>query len=585
MSFFPFSIQPLVKMVTQKILSLIQKFWNKFAAIIIGFGALLWFLIRVIPKPSRASYPCQQAAFPIASAFVVWLTATVSSLYLVKKWSETYAKNRLMASICAGGFVILLIGWVTIMPSGTLLSFGATATDTFVPAVGYDWKPGASNQPLGVAAGIYPGRVVMSRHPQATKWAGNWKKQEDQWWLDKNTDIEKLSEMLSVTLGKLTGSRTNKDAWDKIFKYYNKNTRRMANRGYRKGEVIAIKVNLNNSNYTKIDNQSDASPQLVLAMLRQLINEAKVPQNNIIIYEVRRNIFPAMLTTVWKEFKDVRFLQQNPASDKQPVNPAYGNYHGLESADWVEGVTYSSGNYKEAKLISRQVKDATYLINMAMLKLHSYPYNYMEGGNEGQTAVTMTGKNHAGSIKGTAELHSILNTKLEGKKNAYSPLVDLAASPNLGGKTILYLLDGLYAGRKYSTYPLHFPNPPFNNRVVPYENPDWPACVLASFDGVAIQSVGLDLMYAQSKNNTEATYHNVPRIMVRDHADDFLREMANPQNSPSGVKYIQDGKPVKSLGVFEHWNNDVDMKYSRNLDPKNGRGIEFIFIPLGNKAK
>lgn len=289
-----------------------------------------------------------------------------------------------------------------------------------------------------------------------------------------------------------------------------------------------------------------------------------------------------MLTYVWKEFKDVRFLQQNPASSRQPVNPAYGDHRNLESADWVEGITYSAGNYKEAKLIPRQIKDATYIINMALLKLHSYPYNYMEEEDEGQTGVTMTAKNHAGSIKGTAELHPILNTKQEGVKNAYSPLVDLEASPNLGGKTILYLLDGLYSGRRHRSFPLHFPNPPFNNKTVPYENSEWPACLLASLDGVAIQSVGLDLMYAQTKNNNEESYHNVPRIMIRENADDFLREMAIPQHAPSGTKYMQDGKPVASLGVFEHWDNELSMKYSRNLDPEKGTGIEFLYIPLGD---
>lgn len=561
------------------------KLWQKSIGFFIGLGALLWFLIRVIPKPSRASYPCQQAAFPIASAFVVWLTATISSMFFFKKLAKVFAKHRLVVSICGVLSMVVLVAWFTVMPLGIVKSFGSSkaADDKFVPAVGFDWKPGASNQPIGVAAGIYPGRVVMTRNPQATKWAGNWKKDEDQWWLDKNTDVEKVSEMLSVILQKLTGSGKDKDAWDKIFKYYNKNNRGMANRTYQPDEVVALKINLNNSSEKKTDNQSDASPQLVLAMVRQLVNNAKVPQNNILIYDVRRSIYPAMLTTVWKEFKDVRFLQADAASKNQPLNPAYGDHHGIEGADWVEGVSYSAGNYKDAKLIPRQIKDATYLINMAMLKLHSYPYNYMEDGDEGQTAVTMTGKNHAGSIKGTPELHAILNTKDQGKKNAYSPLVDLAASPNLGGKTILYLLDGLYCGRKWRTYPLHFPNPPFNNKVVPYENPEWPACVLASFDGVALQSVGLDIIYAQSKNNTEPTYHNVPRIMVRENADDFLREMATPENAPSGVKYMQGGKPVKSLGVFEHWNNDKDMKYSRNLDPKKGKGVEFIFIPLGKK--
>lgn len=579
-------MRQIVKTLLEKILLFVFSFWNKTSALILGLGALLWFFIRVIPKPSRAAYPCQQAAFPIASAFVVWLTATLSSLFVFNKFAKVVAKHRLAASICGGISMVVLIGWFTIMPVGIVNTFGLIANTTeFVPAVGYDWKPGASNKPIGVATGIYPGRVVMSRHPEATKWAGNWKKEEDQWWLDKNTDVEKIGEMLSVTLQTLSGTNKDKHAWNKIFKYYNKKTRGLKNRPYEAGEAVAIKINLNNSSENKTDNQSDASPQMVLALVRQLVNNAKVPQNDIIIYDVRRTIYPAMLTTVWKEFKDVRFLQERSAGKKQPVNPAYGNHHGIEGADWVEGITYSAGNYKEAKLIPRQIKDATYIINMAMLKLHSYPYNYMEDGDEGQTAVTMTGKNHAGSIKGTPELHAILNPKQEGKKNAYSPWVDLSASPNLGGKTILYLVDGLYCGRKWRTYPLHFPNPPFNNKVVPYENPEWPACVLASLDEVAIQSVGLDILYAQSKNNNEATYHNVPRIMLRENADDFLREMATPENAPSGTKYTQDGKPVKSLGVFEHWDNDTSMRYSRNIDPKKGTGIEFIYIPLGSASK
>jgi hypothetical protein len=45
----------------------------RLAAIVSGAAALLWFLVRVIPKPSRASYPCQRAAFPVATGFVLWL--------------------------------------------------------------------------------------------------------------------------------------------------------------------------------------------------------------------------------------------------------------------------------------------------------------------------------------------------------------------------------------------------------------------------------------------------------------------------------------------------------------------------------
>jgi hypothetical protein len=559
------------------------QFWSKISAFVIGFGALTWFLIRVIPKPSRASYPCQRAAFPIASAFVIWLTGVVTSMFGLKLIGKKFSNKSWIVTVTSVATLVILVGWFIVFPTNISDALAFAPTKEYTPAVGFDWKPGASNQPIGEAKGIFPGRVVMARDPEATKWAGNWQQKEDQWWLDKNTDVEKVSGILSTTIQKLTGTKKDKEAWQKIFKYYNETSRGQKKQGFKAGEVVAVKINLNNSSVDKTDNQTDATPQMVLAMVRQLVNEAGVPQKDIIVYDARRPIYPYMLTEVWKEFKDVRFLQENAPDPKQPVNPAYGNYTGLEAADWVEGVSYSAGKYNKAKLIPRQIKEATYLINMALVKLHSYPYNYMEDGDEGQTALTMTGKNHAGSIKGTSELHSILNTKKEGVKNAYSPLVDLAAAPNLGAKTILYVLDGLYCGRKWRCYPSHFPNYPFNNKVIPYENPEWPACVLASFDGVAIQSVGLDIMYAQSKNNNEASYHNVPRILVRENADDFLHEMATPENAPSGTKYMQGGKTVKSLGVFEHWDNDSTMRYSRNLNPRKGKGIEFIYIPTKKK--
>lgn len=558
----------------------LQKNWAKISAFALGLAALLWFLLRVIPKPSRATYPCQRAAFPIASTFVIWLSAVLVSMFGFKQLKLKFENHKILLALTSALSMIVFIAWFTVMPDGIINSYGAVAPvdTTYVPAVGYDWKPGASNQPIGIAKGVCPGRVVMSRDPQAAKWAGNWKLNEDQWWLDKNTDKEKVSNMLSLILKKLTDSKNNKQSWDKIFKYYNLNTRGLKNRGYQTGEIVAVKINLNNSNAFKVDNQSDETPQMVVAILRQLVHEAGVPEKNIILYDARRYVYSYMLTSIWKEFKDIRILQTGKPKKDQPVNPAYGDFTGLETVEWVDGIDYSAGKFKDAKLIPKQIIEATYIVNLALLKLHSYPYNYMEDGDEGQTGITMTSKNHAGTIKGTPELHNYYDTKKDGKLNAFNPLIDLAAAPNVGAKTILYLLDGLYCGRKWRTYPLHFPNPPFNNRTTPYENTDWPACELASMDEVAIQSVGLDIMYAQSKNNTEPTYHNVPRIMVRENADDILRQMAEPEKALT--KYIQGGKQITSMGTFEHWDNDASMRYSRNINPKKGKGIEFIYLPI-----
>lgn len=449
----------------------------------------------------------------------------------------------------------------------------------------FTWKPGPSNQPEGVARGIFPGRVVMTRDPEAARWPGRWNVEEDQWFLDKYTDADRCEKMLSTAIQCLTGAKNDKKAWQKAFLFHNREVRGLK-KGYSKGEVVAVKINLNNSSSNKRDNQSDATPQMTLAVVRGLV-KAGVPQQDIIIYDVKRQIYAQLLSRIWQEYPDVRFVQDGEARRDQPLNPKYGTHQGIEAAEWVEGIEYTSGHFNEAKLIARQVKDATYIVNLAMLKLHSYPYNYMEDGDNGQTAITMSSKNHAGSIKGTPELHQWINStdihRRQHVEHGYNPLVDLEASPNLGRKTLLYLLDGLYCGRKWRTYPLHFPNAPFFNKTEPYENPEWPACLLASFDPVALQSVGLDIMYAQSLNNREPGYYNVPRIMLRDMADDILHEMATPDKTPSGTVYMQEGKPIPSLGVFEHWNNPEQMQYSRNLDPKHGKGIEFIYIgPNGN---
>ena len=70
--------------------------------------------------------------------------------------------------------------------------------------------------------------------------------------------------------------------------------------------------------------------------------------------------------------------------------------------------------------------------------------------------------------------------------------------------------------RRHQSYPLHFPNAPFHNQVTPYENQEWPSSFLGSLDGVALDSVGLDILYSQTKNNEDE--HGHKRIMIRENA-------------------------------------------------------------------
>lgn len=46
----------------------------------LGLFSTIWFLVRVIPKPSRANYPCMQTAAPLMSAICHVLTLVHGSL-------------------------------------------------------------------------------------------------------------------------------------------------------------------------------------------------------------------------------------------------------------------------------------------------------------------------------------------------------------------------------------------------------------------------------------------------------------------------------------------------------------------------
>jgi hypothetical protein len=58
--------------------------------------------------------------------------------------------------------------------------------------------------------------------------------------------------------------------------------------------------------------------------------------------------------------------------------------------------------------------------------------------------------------------------------------------------------------------------------------------------------------------------------------DDYLLQAADSSLWPEGIIYDpeNDGTPIKSLGVHEHWNNASDMQYTRNLGT--GDGIELV---------
>ena len=142
------------------------------------------------------------------------------------------------------------------------------------------------------------------------------------------------------------------------------------------------------------------------------------------------------------------------------------------------------------------------------------------------------------------------------------------------------MLDGLYAARHASTtlggqdasdIAFHIASPPWGSE--PF-NGDWSSMILASQDGVAIDSVALDFL----RNEPNVSW--VADLSGNSTVDDYLHEAAEANNPPSGAFYDpdHDGDVVRldSLGTHEHWNNATDKQYSRNLGT--GNGIELIAV-------
>jgi len=481
-----------------------------------GFIALLWFLVRVLPKPSRATYPCQRVAFPLASGFVIWLLGLAASISAFRKAKLYRAQARFALCVV---FIAVSIGsvWLALNSTQEKLTLAAVQTP---------------NDPIGIAQGAYPGRVVWIHDPNATDWDGY--SSPEHWYDDNHTDQAVVDKMISRAIRGLAGEDSDAAAWDAIFRNFNIR-RGKGDVGYTPGEKIAIKINNTmcyNANASTFEQRSnnknriDNSPQMTVSLLGQLVDVAGVDQADITIGDPGR-IFPNFYyNIVYPLFPDVCYMA------------SYGGLGRTQSTFSNVEFYWSTpaANGKRQDYIPRSFAEADYMINFAILKSHD------SGG------ITVCGKNHYGSLLRNPD------RTLWGQRYDY---YDMHSSlpPELGGKTVLYLVDGLFAGQNWDSRPVKWNMAPFYG--------DWPSSMFVSQDPVAIDSVCYDFLRTE--------WNDYPYY---DGAEDYLHEAALADNPPSGTFYDpnNDSIGLASLGIHEHWDNSYNKQYSRNLGI--GDGIE-----------
>jgi len=511
---------------------------------LVGLLALIWYLARVIPKPSRAGYPCQRAALPIALgglAYFLSLFGVVAAWHHRRKFLRQ--SRFALAAVCLVAAVVCAA--VVLRQNETN---AAASTDT-------------PNAPIGIARGINPGRVVWSYDPAACLWSGN--KDGTHWWDSNRVDQARVDAMVSSALRSLTSTTNDADAWDALFRSFNQR-RGNGNTSYAQSprKAIAIKINQNPCNSNNTNNyvlnavtapagdeySITGNPHLILALIKQLV-AVQVAQSNIIVCD------PSGLNRGWG---GPRTIGDNIHQYIHPLYPGVRfvdgvGLQGRELATWpgTNNVVYplnASGETTSRGLkICRQILEAGFFINMAIMKSHG-------------DGPTLCGKNHYGSVSG--QRHGpIYGT---GSPTYYSNLIPPMGHQELGEKTLLFMIDALYGASSPNTYPTKWQMTPFSNA--------WPSSVLVSQDGVAIDSVGFDFLNAE--------------WVMPQNTDYYLHEAAYVPGANGVKRSGQAYRPnagssafVGSLGTQEHWNNSTNKQYSRNLG--SGNGIELVKLMPG----
>jgi hypothetical protein len=542
-----------------------RRFGLRWLMLLAGFVSLVWFLVRVIPKPSRAAYPCQRAAFPLASAFVLWLMQFAGLVLVVRTVRKLFKDSRFLAALSLAAVVVTVSFTAVLLPDGD--------GSWYVPS-------DAPLSPTGTPQGIHPGRVVWNYNPDATSWDGSTGK----WW--NYVDQGLVDAMLSDTLVDLAGAEDDADAWDLLFRHCNQELAK-GDVGYRTNETVVIKLNLNRSNahdYTQ--NAGFTAPQVALALLRQLIHEAGVDETDIILYDASRYVPDVIYDYCKAEFPGVRFADLYGGSGREQVQKDTVNGQ-IQWSDDLQDPTEIGGGHPA--YLPTCVTQADYFINLANLKGHTL------------AGITICAKNHFGSFLADADegvnvlqmpkhagvhpyiaVHDFGGTSKpewqfsKREMGTYNALVDLMGHADLGGKTILYLIDGLYASINQN----YILGTDCKWQGKPFSDDDgWTSSLFVSQDPVAIDSVALDFL------RSEATIQEYAGVMdAGDTVDNYLHEAARADDPPSGAFYDPegDGTRMASLGVHEHWNNPVERLYSGNFAP--GTGIQLIRSPRAPDA-
>lgn len=498
----------------------LKHIWHMLRKSTIAIGILLaaWFIFRVGTRPDRILYPCQRTILTQAQTYVSnAATPLIGGLLIGLRnfWSKIITKRNIIVG------ALILVAFA----GGILLSdnFKEPQKINVPQYISSLRNSDSGNLITGMSVKEnYPHRVVSVHNSDASSWTfysctsgtcapyyGNF------------VDQSVVDNMIDRGLMELTETSTIEEAWGEILP------------DYLAGEKIAIKVNFNDAitgggiyGYGDNDVLVDALPQPINSIVRGLTSFG-VQESDIWIFDCSRYITDRFRAKISNDFPGVYYYDR-AIGGGTPTGPGASNIiqATYDSTDPSANIDFTLSGYSSTShKICDVLVNADYLINMPIFKRH--------GGSE----ISLSFKNHLGSINGFTSgghsMHSYFYTPNRGGtyfSTTQNPLVDINLNTNIKDKTVLIVGDGIYG-----TWP--------HNNIGPYQwvsfGTDSPNILFFSVDPVAIDSVMYD--YLLRENTARGTYIH-----------------------PDAGAYLQIAEN-NGIGVFEHWNNDLDRTYL-NID-------------------
>jgi len=226
--------------------------------------------------------------------------------------------------------------------------------------------------------------------------------------------------MVSRSICGLTNQKSDAQAWHSIFQYFNR-THGRGKAGYRAGEKIAIKANLNNTTDHGTIERLNSSPHLILSLVRQLTGQGRVPESSITVFDSSRWIPGNLYDKIHHEFPGVVFVDHIGGD-------------GRVKAEFKPNAIPFSVETHNATGLDTTVIEAAYVIDAAVLRAHV------------SSGVTLCAKNLFGATSINTDwrknAHDGFHHNSDGSAS-YSAFTDYLGHKDLGEKTVLFIKDVL----------------------------------------------------------------------------------------------------------------------------------------------